>query len=94
MTIRILPAAMSALLLALSPAAAQAPGPLPLRTPAERTIDRTNRDLQLQRRLGEFERQQTFEEGQLRQRIDRLEMFPRLEPPPIAITPPGGNGLQ
>ncbi|WP_043540037.1 hypothetical protein [Salinarimonas rosea] len=79
--------ALAALALAVPPAAAQGPAPLPLQSPSERIVEGTNRDLLLQRRLGEVERQRRFEEGQLRQRIDRLELFPRLEPP--AVAPPG-----
>ncbi|MGJ3264026.1 MAG: hypothetical protein ACFE0R_12405 [Salinarimonas sp.] len=89
MTTRILLPALAALalslVLSLAPASAQGPAPLPLQGPAERTVDRANRDLQLNRRLGEIERQRAFEDGQLRQRIDRLETFPRLVPPEPAI---------
>ncbi|WP_372422159.1 hypothetical protein [Salinarimonas chemoclinalis] len=92
MTNRILLVALAGACAALapiaSPAAAQGPAPLPLRSPSERVVEGTNRDLLLQRRLGEVERQRSFEEGQLRQRIDRLERFPRLAPPPAP--PPGG----
>lgn len=84
MTHRLAPAALAAAFLAVgSPVAAQGPAPLPLQSPSERMIERSNRDLQLQRRIGEIERQRAFEEGQFRQRLDRLEMFPRLAPPPL-----------
>lgn len=85
MTRRIAPAAAAALaagLLVATPVAAQGPAPLPLQSPSERMIEQSNRDLQLQRRLGAMERQRDFEEGQFRQSLDRLEMFPRLPPPP------------
>jgi|GEM_PF-1840551 len=95
MTHRIAPAALAAALFASRlcaavPAAAQGPAPLPLQSPSERMIDQSNRDLQLQRRIGEIERQRAFEEGQFRQRLDRLEMFPRLTTPPAPPAPDYG----
>lgn len=83
----LLAAALAAgLLVPALPAAAQVPAPLPLETRSERMIGQTNRDLRLQRRITESEQQRTFEQNQLRQRIDRLEMFPPVAPPP---TTPG-----
>ena len=82
-------AALAALVLTVAPAMAQGPA-LPLESPSERIVRGTNRDLLLQRRIGEIERQRAFDEGQLRQRLDRLEMFPRLAPP--TATPPGAGG--
>jgi hypothetical protein len=63
---------LAAASLAAPPAAAQGPGPLPLQSPSERMGEETNRSLMLQRRIGEIERQRDFEEGQFRQRLDRL----------------------
>lgn len=79
----VLAACFTAALVAVSPAAAQGPAPLPLQSPSERMVEETNRSLQFQRRVGEIERRQEFEQGQFRQRLDRLEMFPRLPPPPL-----------
>ncbi|MGP9819104.1 hypothetical protein ACTZWW_03725 [Salinarimonas sp. NSM] len=83
-------AALAALVLTVAPVVAQGPATLPLESPSERIVRGTNRDLLLQRRIGEIERQRAFDEGQLRQRLDRLEMFPRLAPP--TVSPPGAGG--
>ena len=85
MTKHTLPAALAAaLVLAPALAVAQVP-PLPLQTPSERMIDQTNRNLSLQREITRMEQQREFERGQLEQRIDRLEMFPRVTVPPPGV---------
>jgi hypothetical protein len=84
-------AAFAATLLALglsaapTPAAAQGPAPLPLQSPSERMVDETNRTLMRERRLDAIEQRQTFQEGQFRERLHRLEMFPRVVTPPPAV---------
>ncbi|WP_349367969.1 hypothetical protein [Salinarimonas sp.] len=78
-------ALLATTLLAASPAAAQGPGPLPLQSPSERMVEDTNRALMLERRLDAIEQRQRFQEGQFRERLNRLEMFPRVIPPPPPI---------
>lgn len=84
-------AALAATILALGlsaapvPATAQGPGPLPLQSPSERMVDETNRTLMMERRLDAIEQRRSFQEGQFRERLHRLEMFPRVMTPPPAI---------
>lgn len=56
---------------------------LPRTSPSERQVEIINRDLALQRRFSEIERQQRFDDAMMRQRLQRLQALPPPQAPPI-----------
>lgn len=80
-------ALLLAVLVVSTPLAAQVAPALPLESRSERIVDQTNRTLSRHGDSVAAQRQRAFEDGQFRQELNRLRVFPRVSPPPV-IGPP------